>query len=713
MLSFNLRKKIIIGYLVVSALIVVVGAITSSRLSVIGGLVDLLTGKVAAEVRLCNELSEEVLAMRTSVEKFIYKRLSRDLDEANLHIGRLQDLLPRIKVELAASQQRSNIDQVEKLTRTSIDFFSKVAVRIEASDANHESLQASGEEIAKTIAARTMAAREDDKRLNAIVTVLEKFNASMSQVGVFLDSLDESVKVRALEGVDAAITALEPFEDEDLVQLRYAIEDYRDNFEGLANIELKMDSEIKGTLLPLAPEIVTLADTITTAGWETMRKSQGSISSQIAVAKKILAATVIATLVLSILFGYLLARVITQPIKKLVAAVSEVAEGNVSSEIKVKGSDEISELGRSMNVMIAVLRDRAELAEAIAQGDLSCRVNVLSARDRLGIALETMVANLAAMIRDIKGSAGKLADSAASISHTSTSLSAGSEESTAQSAVTAKVSGVISGQIGDVTSSSRQIGDRMLAAASSIEEMTASLGEVGKAAASSHQLTEQALDQIKDAGAIIAELESLAEEIDDVTKTINEFSEQTKLLALNATIEAAHAGEAGKGFAIVAEEVKELARQSFDAATNIAERIATIQEQTQRAVGAISLVSRTIQEVTTVSNEISSAVAEQNVVAGDISSSVALTNAGTNAISENISDLDARIRELADNIAKLSQAADTSNRDVLHVSQSADGLAKLATNLLGMVERFHLAQKGEMAEDTVQEDQGRSAEEES
>jgi len=80
-------------------------------------------------------------------------------------------------------------------------------------------------------------------------------------------------------------------------------------------------------------------------------------------------------------------------------------------------------------------------------------------------------------------------------------------------------------------------------------------------------------------GESIATLKQQSDEIALITEVIQSITDQTNLLALNAAIEAARAGEQGKGFAVVAEEVRKLAEQSKQSATQIAGLIESIQVQ--------------------------------------------------------------------------------------------------------------------------------------
>ncbi len=152
---------------------------------------------------------------------------------------------------------------------------------------------------------------------------------------------------------------------------------------------------------------------------------------------------------------------------------------------------------------------------------------------------------------------------------------------------------------------------------------------------------------------------------------INAVAEQTKLLALNATIEAARAGDAGKGFAIVANEVKELAKQTSSATTEIAGRIGAIQADTSNAVVSIDQIGQIIEEIASRQQTIAAAVEEQHATTGEISRSVGEVAGGA--------------AEIAESITGLAGSAETATEAATDVNGAAGEIDSVASTLSALV----------------------------
>ena len=158
--------------------------------------------------------------------------------------------------------------------------------------------------------------------------------------------------------------------------------------------------------------------------------------------------------------------------------------------------------------------------------------------------------------------------------------------------------------------------------AANLQEISASLQELSSSTDSNVQsvrkVREMALGARTDAEAGMSTMQRMWKEMDEVKRTADEtvkivqsidsIAFQTNLLALNAAVEAARAGEAGQGFAVVAEEVRTLAKRSAEAAQETSQLIAESQQSTQRGVATSRDLSELLQGIVTAVNDVSELV---------------------------------------------------------------------------------------------------------
>ncbi len=193
------------------------------------------------------------------------------------------------------------------------------------------------------------------------------------------------------------------------------------------------------------------------------------------------------------------------------------------------------------------------------------------------------------------------------------------------------------GESASVATASEQATSNVQTVAVSAEELTASIGEISGQITRSAKIAKVAVDAAKSTNETIQILSDGAQQIGEVVTLINDIAEQTNLLALNATIEAARAGEAGKGFAVVASEVKGLASQTGNATEQIAKQIDAVRDSTEKAVGAIDSIGKTIAEMDAITMGVSAAMEQQSAATAEISRNVQEAATGTQSVSDSIS----------------------------------------------------------------------------
>lgn len=227
---------------------------------------------------------------------------------------------------------------------------------------------------------------------------------------------------------------------------------------------------------------------------------------------------------------------------------------------------------------------------------------------------------------------------------------------------------------GVVASASEQTSANVQGVAAASEQLAATVSEISRQVETSSQIANQAVMQADTTNARVTDLSRSAERIGDVVELINTIAGQTNLLALNATIEAARAGEAGKGFAVVAQEVKALASQTAKATNEIATQIASMQQATREAVGAIEEITGTINQMSQISVAIATAVEQQGCTTQEISRNVMEAAKGT--------------AEVASSISEVSRGASETGMASSEVLTSAKSLSGESTSLRNEVERF-------------------------
>lgn len=358
---------------------------------------------------------------------------------------------------------------------------------------------------------------------------------------------------------------------------------------------------------------------------------------------------------------------IVKPLKKSLAHIEEIAQGDFSKEFEqdlLKRKDDFGQLADSLEKM------RSEMKELIGE-------------------VKSEALEITGMVQEIDTSLQALDDQIENVSATTEELAAGMEE-------TAASSEEINAMSHEIESAAKSIAERSQDGANEADEIRERAVKIKKDTDENDRRTRSIHEEINESLTKALEDIKVVDQINVLAKSIMDITGQTNLLALNASIEAARAGEAGKGFAVVADEIRVLAEQSKAAVAHIQEVTvnvtAAVENLANDAERLLEFVGNDVVEslggFAEMANSYNSDAANVDSLVTDFSASSEQLLASINGVMDAISDVSKTATEGATGTTDIAEKVGNVVQEAEAIKQKAETTYHSAEKLQKNVERF-------------------------
>lgn len=324
------------------------------------------------------------------------------------------------------------------------------------------------------------------------------------------------------------------------------------------------------------------------------------------------------------------------------------------------------------------LKSTLETLEALANGNMTQRssVNQFVEFSRLATYINTLADNLQEILGQLSQAASELTVVAQENQTTTRDAKNRLHAQREQTASVATAMTEMEHSVNDVSHSAQNTMERV----NDVERASGTGREVmSRNISTAHQLSRR-LDESVQA---VTNLQVMSGNIGKILDVIRNIADQTNLLALNAAIEAARAGEQGRGFAVVADEVRVLARRTTDSTAEIEQMIKELQSRSGQAV---TMMQSCVGEM---ENSIHQA-SEANSAMEDIQALILEISQMSTQIAEASAEQSSTTASIARSLEEISHISDSNFGAMEEVAEASAKLDSLAHQQHHLVQRFTL-----------------------